>query len=122
MQSKTSAFDVMVYKPNDLMDVFIAGEIKKSSKEIDDLLRYIQKFNVMNDLHENIPESLKNAHRKWMGLRQCRAPLFWTLGPDCDSRLFKVSYSHEGDVMMDQVEDDMLYYKKLGPVTNLFDR
>lgn len=110
-QSEKWEFDLMAFKPQDLKNEHIAGEVKKSSRELDELLINLHKFCVEDSLDYSTASSAeKNAHKKWLGLHRCHAPLFWAVGPDGDSRLFEVSYSSEGNIVLSRTTDDQLHF------------
>lgn len=111
MQSEDGAFDLMAFMPQNLRNEHIAGEVKKSSKELDNLLLDMNKSCIEVDLdYSSASPKRINAHNKLLGLRRCRAPLFWALGPGGDSRLFEVSYSSEGDISLNRTSDDRLHF------------
>lgn len=111
MQSEGWAFDLCVFKPNDFKNEYVAGEIKKCSKEIDSLLANMHKsFSEGNLDNPSVPPERINAHRKCIGLQRCQAPLFWVLGPGGDSRLFEVTYSFDGEIKLQRTSDDQLYF------------
>jgi hypothetical protein len=95
-QSKDWAFDVVAMLPGRNGE-FIAGEVKKSSQEVDDLLAFMTKFARHPTMEEpNKPAKERNAFKKVSALRARQAPLFWALGPNNDSRVFQVSYQGDG--------------------------
>jgi len=110
-QSEKWEFDVIAFKSHDLKNEYIAGEVKKSSKELDELLINMQLSCDEGSLdYSSASKARKNAHNKWLGLQRCRAPLFWALGPGGDSRLFDVSYSSEGNIALSRAADTRLYF------------
>lgn len=110
MQSKDSAFDMMAFKPNDLENEFIAGEVKETSKQLDRLLGHMTKCGAEGDAECSAGSTRKNAHRKVVGLRRCRAPIFWALGPGADSRVFDVHYNKGGGVELIASSDTKLKF------------
>ena len=111
-QSKNYEFDVIAFKPEDLINEYIAGEVKKTSSEIDRLLKCMTEICLDGSLdsHPILPAKV-NAHRKCLGLRRCKAPYFWAIGPDNDSRLFKVLYHDDGKITFDSISIDNLHCK-----------
>lgn len=110
-QSEKWEFDVIAFRSHDLKNEYIAGEVKKTSKELDELLINMQLSCVEGRLdYSSASNARKNAHNKWLGLQRCHAPLFWALGPGGDSRLFEVSYSAEGNISMNRTTDNYLYF------------
>ena len=96
MQSKEWAFDLMAFRPDDLEHEFIAGEVKGTSKELNKFLGRLQECCAAGE-HDcgDAKIDKKNAHKKWLGLNRCHAPLFWALGPGGDSFVFDVLYNSE---------------------------
>ena len=111
MQSKNWAFDVTAFKPQNSEKEYIAGEVKKTSKELDKFLINLHKSCAEGDLDCNsVSPARRNAHKKWLGLQRCNAPLFWALGPGGDSRLFEVSYSSKGAITLNTTSDEQLNF------------
>lgn len=111
-QSEKWEFDVIAFKPGDLTHEYIAGEVKKTSKEIDTLLMHMMEICTDGSLDSStIAPAKVNAHRKCLGLRRCNAPFFWALGPDNDSRLFNVLYHDNGKITFESISCDNLYWK-----------
>ena len=110
-QSEKWEFDVIAFKPQNLQNEYIAGEVKKSSKELDELLINLRKSCAEGDLDLSTATPVRiNAHKKWLGLRRCQAPFFWAIGPGGDSRLFEVFYSSAGDITLNATTDDRLNF------------
>lgn len=102
-QSTDWAFDIVARLPNGRA-THIAGEVKKSEREIDDLV------GMMVDYGRDPPAPLpaagkrRNAFKKVAALRRGRAPIFWALGPAGRSDVFRVSY--KGDIVSFARADD----------------
>ncbi len=112
MQSKNWKFDLVVYESIDSDSTFIAGEIKKTTKELDQLISNLIGFDNKNIYDYKILSSSKiNAHKKWLGLLECRAPYFWAVGPGNDSRLYKITYSSDGNINFEACSTDLLVFK-----------
>lgn len=110
-QSEKWKFDVMVFKSQDVKNEYVAGEVKKSSKELDELIINMQLSCAEGTLdYSTASRARKNAHNKWLGLQRCRAPLFWALGPGGDSRLYEVFYSSTGIISLSRTDDTRLYF------------
>ncbi len=113
-QSEKYEFDFMAFNPQNLKDEYIAGEVKKSSKELDELLANMTaNYNgAIPDFSADSSGKKKNAYNKLLGLHRCHAPFFWAVGPDGDSRLFEVFYSAEGNISLNKATDAHLYYSQ----------
>jgi hypothetical protein len=110
MQSEDSAFDVTAFKPHDLKNEYIAGEIKDSTKRLDKLLTHIKWCCAEGDSKCSAPNIRKNAHRKMVGLKRCRAPIFWALGPGGDSRVFDVLYNKDDTIDLMATDEEKLRF------------
>ena len=111
MQSEGWAFDFVVFKPHDLKNEHIAGEVKKTEKELDTFITNLHKSCEEGDIDITTLSATRiNAHKKWLGLRRCHAPLFWALGPNGYGHVFTVSYSPEGAISLQETTHDLLYY------------
>ncbi|MEI6703028.1 MAG: hypothetical protein WCL71_05760 [Deltaproteobacteria bacterium] len=111
MQSEDWAFDFVVFKPHDLVKEHIAGEVKKTEKELDTFIANLHRSCVEGDIDiKTLSAARINAHKKWLGLRRSNAPLFWALGPNGYGHIFKVDYSPDGVISLHETTDDQLYY------------
>lgn len=111
MQSADSAFDVMAFKPDDLKNEHIAGEVKDSAKQLDRLLAHMNQCCAEGDSECSASKTRKNAHRKMAGLKRCRAPIFWAIGPGGDSRVFEVSYRDDGRIGLTRTAEESLRFE-----------
>ncbi len=111
MQSRNWAFDLTAFKPEEFQNEYIAGEVKKSSTELDHFLEHLNKSCTEGGLVRCVASRARiYAHKKWEGLRDCKVPLFWALGPGGYSRLFEVSYSSGDDVTLNETGDEQLRF------------
>jgi hypothetical protein len=111
MQSQDSAFDLMAFKPPDFENEHIAGEVKDSARQLYRLLEHMNQCCAEGDSECSAPKIRKNAHRKVAGLKRCRAPIFWALGPGGDSRVFQVSYGNDGSIALKQTAKKNLRFR-----------
>jgi hypothetical protein len=111
MQSKDSAFDPMAFKLPDFENEHIAGEVKDSARKLDRLLEHMNQCCAEDDSECSAPKIRKNAHRKIAGLKRCRAPIFWALGPGGDSRVLNVSYGNDGSIALKQSAKENLRFR-----------
>ena len=98
MQSKGYAFDVMAY---DGERPVIAGEVKKSVKEVDNLLMHLDEFARLGS--QDAParaDKRLNAFRKGVGLIQGRVPFFWVVGPAGYAKAFRMEYLADGTALL----------------------
>jgi hypothetical protein len=105
MQSKDWAFDFAVYRSATDKNERIAGEVKKSSAEIDELVLQLRAY---GQTGATAPLSVHpkhiNSFKKWTALLRCRAPLFWAVGPGDYTRIFEVQYGPEGTAIFTDVD------------------
>jgi hypothetical protein len=110
LQSKTWAFDLVAYSSN-LTREMVACEVKKSWSEIEKLILFMEKHKSSpEDGIINIKGSERNALKKVIGLRLCRAPKFWALGPDGKYRIFEVEYEANNCVALRPTTEKALIY------------
>lgn len=114
MQSEDSAFDVTAFRPDDLKNEYIAGEVKDSATQLDRLLAHMNHCCAEGDSECSAPKTRKNAHRKIAGLKRCRAPIFWAIGPNGGSRLFDVMYRDDGKITLNRTEEAKLFFSGAG--------
>jgi hypothetical protein len=113
MQSADSAFDLTSFKPPDFENEYIAGEVKDSAKQLDRLLAHMNQCCAEGDSECSAPKTRKNAHRKVVGLKRCRAPIFWAIGPGGDGRVFEVAYGDDGRIVLSQSLKENLHFRPL---------
>ncbi len=56
-------------------------------------------------------DKTRNAYKKLVGLKARRAPVFWALGPDGYSLVFRVGYQDDGRVSFKPAAQDVLDYR-----------
>jgi hypothetical protein len=109
MQSKDWAFDFAVYRSATDTNERIAGEVKKSKAEIDELVLQLRAY---GQAGVTAPLSVLarhiNSFKKWTALLRCRAPLFWAVGPGDYTRAFKVQYRLNGTAVFSDVDAGVL--------------
>lgn len=95
-QSDDWAYDIVGRTMQDGA-VRVAGEVKKSRREVDKLIDELIEFGSDLTLPNPLPEKYKNSLKKLISLRKIRAPILWVVGPDCYQKVFLVRY--EGDIV-----------------------
>lgn len=108
-QSTRWAFDLVTYLEQSNMEI-IAGEVKKTKKEIDTMLDIMKNFPHPSLIPDDISKTKKNALKKLEGLRRGKASFFWALGPSGYSRTFLVNYSENDYVTLKEINDNSLRY------------
>lgn len=83
-QPKSWAFDLAAHDAEDPSQYRILGEVKKSLKEVNQLIADLHELSAGNDT-ESIS---KNSRKKWLGLMAAKPSLVWIIGPDMHSRAF----------------------------------
>lgn len=109
-QSKTWAFDLLAVRPGE-ENSHIVGEVKKTRKELDSLLRYMDECcaRALNTTGEP-PSSRRNAYRKWQALVDSPVPIFWAIGPDGDSRVYSVERISDNRITLHPVSESALAF------------
>ena len=110
IQSKDSAFDLIAFGP-DSTNEYIAVEVKKTSSEVDDLLKDL----AMCCAGDHGPSCFSrgkrlNAHRKWIALQARHPQLFWAVGAHPDCRLFEVLVTADNNIRLEAVSTARLHF------------
>ena len=110
MQSKDWAFDFAVYRSATDKNEWIAGEVKTSSAEIDELVLHLRAYGQTGATAplSTLPKHI-NSFKKWTALLRCRAPLFWAVGPGNYTRAFEVQYGLDGTAVFSDVDSGVLF-------------
>lgn len=109
MQSKGGAFDFAVFGSGPGTGEIVAGEVKKTKAELDEMVLHLLAYSRAGATMPSSGHAKSiNSFRKWVALLTCRAPLFWAVGPGDYTHLFEVRYGHEGTAMFTEVGLDML--------------
>lgn len=105
------AFDLAAFHP-DPQTMFIACEVKKTEKEIEALLAFIEELGRNPAASEPKPVKALNAYKKILGLRQYRPQLFWALGPNRHSKVFHVEYGARGQIELLPTSESALRFPR----------
>lgn len=108
-QPDSWAFDLAAFHL-DLQTMFIACEVKKTAKEIENLLAFMLEFCLDPGAEEPKAGKARNAYKKVLGLRTYRPKLFWALGPDRRSKVFHVRYGARGQIELMPTSDSALRF------------
>lgn len=108
-QSLDWAFDLVAMLPAEPSE-YIAGEVKKTSREINHLIELMQHFACTPDAPTPSSGKLRNAYKKVAALRARKAPIFWAIGPEMFSKVFRVTYHVGGIVDLAPVDDRVLRF------------
>ena len=116
-QSVDWAFDVVAFQPDQATET-VAGEVKKSENELDQLIRLMEHFGRWPEIVEPVaPAKDRNAYKKVDALRARRVPLFWAVGPDGLSKVFRIQYGALGEIdFIVAGEDDLRFNKASHPL------
>jgi len=109
MQSKDWAFDFAVFLTTSSENEFIAGEVKKTNKELDDLISDLVCFGLegTTELVDDNPKKI-NSYKKWLALLDRKAPFFWAGGPYDYTQLFEVEYNDDHAAKFNEVKLEQL--------------
>ena len=109
-QSKPKwAFDVVGYESKSDQNPLIACEVKKSRKEIDVLINYMQLFGREPSLSSKLLKGYKkNALMKVNALRDRKLGIFWAAGPGRYEKVFSIQYSEQGVIELESVSTQVL--------------
>ena len=93
----------------------IAGEVKKTHKETEDLIKHMRALGETPDTAEPSGPA-RNAFRKVSALRKNCAQLFWAIGPDGYEQVFSVNYEEAPLIRFIPVDKESLRYRQLAGV------
>lgn len=116
-QSSKWGFDLCAYEAPSppttpaTSPLIIACEIKKSRKELEDLIDLMAKFGAGHSLSLKPVAREKNASKKIDEILIERPRFFWAVGPDRLSYAFTVRYGTGREVHFDQVPEEQLRFR-----------
>jgi len=96
-QSNDWAFDIVALA-SDGVSQAIAGEVKKTCAEVDDLLERMVEFGANPLAPEPAPGKFRNAYKKVESLRNGRAAILWLIGPARYEKVIEVDYGDDGSM------------------------
>lgn len=111
-QSIDWAFDLVAFHPESDGEL-IAGEVKKTTTEVDQLVSFMEEFCANPGQPEPPSGKARNAFKKVSALRARKAPIFWALGPNGYRRIFRIAYGDDGTIRLNPVSDDELHFRKV---------
>ena len=112
-QSKTWEFDLACYRGAS-EDEYIVCEVKKAPREIEKLLNFME-FYSAKEAQTIEPENAteRNAYRKIQGIRKTWPVLFWALGPNNDTHVFKIVRDGSSEIFsLLPVSEEALKYEE----------
>ena len=111
--NKDSALDLAAYRPTDLINEFIAGEIKPTARELAALSKNLRKCCTGEHDEACIKDKAKrNAHRKYSALQARKPAIFWLVGPSPHNEVYRLSYPSEGIIEMQQTDSSGLNFSE----------
>lgn len=117
-QSIDWAFDLVAFTQADGSE-FIPGEVKKTRRELGDLIALMRTFGADPTLVDPPAGKQRNAWKKAVALRARRAPLFWAVGPDRAGGAYRVCYATAGSFELAPVDTSALDYAVHGWINPL---
>ncbi len=112
MQSTDGAFDLVAFRRASFTNECIVVEVKKSSREVDQLLNNLTKCCAGEHDAFCFNGKRLNAHRKSVALQARKPPLFWAVGPSPDERLFEVIAAPDAGIRLKAVPTEWLQFRK----------
>lgn len=107
-QSATWAFDLVGYGKN-MEDELLVCEVKKTVSEIDTLLKLMKQYANQHDLDAILAGKERNAFKKVSGIRRTWPPIFWALGPNEYSLVFKVVRTTGDNFVLEETDSSALH-------------
>ena len=97
LQSKRWGFDFVAYQSAKSDVLLIAGEVKKTERELTKLvseLRFLSHTACYGDAET--PQVSQNTRNKWNEILISQPCVFWALGPGAKGYVFEISYPSQG--------------------------
>lgn len=113
VQSPDWAYDIVALG-TDGKSTTIAGEVKKTRAEVDDLIDLMAYFGSDPCTVEPTSGKYRNAFKKVVSLRKSRAPLLWLIGPARYEQVMTVEYRTDDVLDFELVEADALVFGEYG--------
>lgn len=107
-QSKKWEFDLVAYPKEDAENEYIAAEIKKSAKEVEKLVEHITSLNGEGMVDVTGNAVMRNSIKKYNGLVERGARVFWIVGPAKLSYIFKVEQLGDKRIALTPGEEGFL--------------
>jgi hypothetical protein len=109
LQSANWAFDLVAYHPFKTNTEYLMCEVKKSTREIDSLIRLMQThLNSSSEIEGSLKGAERNAFKKVLSLRASRSHVFWALGPNGYEYVFKIIREPGNSVRLELSTDTAL--------------
>lgn len=108
-QSSDWAFDIVGFHLGKDSE-YLAGEVKKSAAEIDQLISFMRQFGQDPSVPMPTLPRARNAYKKLLALRRRRASIFWAVGPNEISQLYRIEYGSDGTIKLIRENQDALRY------------
>lgn len=108
-QSEDWAFDIVAFQAQSDCE-WIAGEVKKTQLEINQLLELMRGFGCDPSSEEPRSGKPRNAYKKVAALRRRQPPLFWAIGPNGFSRVFRVQYLANAHLILTEADERELRF------------
>jgi hypothetical protein len=110
-QSIGFSFDVVAHADEQATCEHIACEVKKSTREVDELVRLMTQFGKSPGEPRPIEPKENNAFQKVLGLRERKAPLFWAVGPERYCSVYRVLFGSDGQIEFESGSMEDLRYR-----------
>ncbi|MFC1689578.1 hypothetical protein ACFL07_07990 [Pseudomonadota bacterium] len=112
MQSEDWAFDFVTFLREGDENEHIAGEVKKTPREINSLVSDLLEFSSNKVLDcPSDKAHVVNSFKKWKALLRRKPPLFWAVGPDNYTKVFSLIYIAENRAELHETSLDVLAYQ-----------
>ncbi|TAT70000.1 hypothetical protein [Rhizobium ruizarguesonis] len=109
-QSKKWEFDLVAYSKQDAENESIAAEIKKSAKEAEKLVEHITSLSGAGMVDVTGNAAMRNSIKKYNGLVERGAKVFWIVGPAKLNYIFNVEQLGDKRIALTPGEEGLLRY------------
>ncbi|MGO7658916.1 hypothetical protein [Rhizobium ruizarguesonis] len=111
-QSKKWEFDLVAYPTQDAENEFIAAEVKKSTNEVEKLAEHLTSLSGQGIVNVTGSHVMRNSIKKYNGLVERGANVFWIVGPAKLSYIFKVEQLGDKRIALKPSDEVSLRHSK----------
>lgn len=111
-QSKNWEFDLVAYPKPDVENESVAVEVKKTAKEVERLVERVTSLSGAGRVDVTGNQVMQNSIRKYNGLVERGAKVFWIVGPAKLNYIFKVEQLGDKRIALTPGDEALLRYSK----------
>ncbi len=107
-QSKKWEFDLVTYPEPGAENESVAVEVKKTAKEVEKLVEHVTSLSGEGKVAVTGTQAMRNSIKKYNGLVERGAKVFWVVGPAKQNYIFKVEQLGEKRIALIPGDEGLL--------------